>query len=82
MEDKVDKLTTKVEQQKIADGHGVLDKVEDVVRMKLQDDKEEEYELQRRKSNSIIYGLTASLEEEVGKQQEEDTGKLAEMLKP
>ena len=42
VEAKVNKLTAKVEQQKIADGYGVLDEAEDVVRMELQDDKEEE----------------------------------------
>ena len=57
----VDKMTAKVEKQKIADGHGVLDKVEDVVRKKLQDDKQEEYE-QQRNSNISVHGVAESQE--------------------
>ena len=53
----------------------MLDRVEDAVRMKLQEDKEENEDLMRRKTSIIVHGLKESSDEkfETRKQHDEDT---------
>ena len=60
VEEKVDKLMITVATQRKLEGHLVKDCVDDVVRIKLQEDDEEAEELRKRKTSVIIHGLEES----------------------
>ena len=57
VEEKVDKLVETMSKKQILDSHYVHDCVEDAVRIKLQEDREEVDEIRKRATNIIIHGL-------------------------
>jgi hypothetical protein len=54
-----------IEKQRKADSHFVHDCVEDVVKMKLKEDREEAEEVNKRRCNVIINGLRESTEADI-----------------
>lgn len=80
VENKVDKLVATVEKQSKLDNHNVLDRVEDAVRLKLQEDKEENEELMRRKTSIIIHGVKESSSEQSETRRKHDEDEITAIL--
>jgi len=80
VENKLDKLAETVEKQKILEGHCVLDRVEDVVRSKFREDKEEEEEIDKRKTSIIVHGLKESTDCDAEARKKSDESDIINML--
>jgi len=83
VEEKVDKIVETMEtmeKQKKNDSHLVHDCVEDAVRLKLQEDREETEEIQKRKTSVIIHGLIESADAEPEKRRKYDEDVIIDML--
>ena len=74
----MNKLVTTVEKQ--LNEHYVLDRVEDVVRSKFKEDKEEEEELNKRKASIIVHGLKESMDSETDVRKTSDESNIINML--
>ena len=79
VEEKVTKLVATVEKQR-TDNHELRDCVQDAVRDKLQEDKDEVDDLQRRSTNIIIHGLREIPEEDSEARRKDEMDQLQEML--
>jgi len=79
VEEKVIKLVETVEKQR-ADSHDLRDCVQDAVREKLQEDKEELDDIKRRSTNVIIYGLAEVADTDKDVRQQHDDDELQEIL--
>ena len=79
VEAKVTKLTETVEKQR-ADSHELRDCVQDAVRIKLQEDKEEMEDIMKRSKNIIIHGLKEVPDEHTESQQNAEEEQLQDML--
>jgi len=79
VEAKVTKLTETVEKQRV-DNHELRDCVQDAVRTKLQEDKEETEDIMKRSKNIIIHGLKEVTDEHTDLQQKAEEEQLEHML--
>jgi len=79
VEEKVTKLVETVEKQRAAN-HDLRDCVQDAVREKLQEDKEELDDIKRRSTNVIIHGLTEVVDTDKNERQKHDDDELLEIL--
>ena len=83
VEEKMDKIVETMEtmeKHKKDESHLVHDCVEDAVRLKLQEDREEVEEIQKRKTSVIIHGLAESADTESEKRRKYDEDVIIDML--
>lgn len=79
VEEKVTMLVETVEKQRAA-SHDLRDCVQDAVREKLQEDKEELDDIKRRSTNVIIHGLTEAVDTDKDVRQQHDKDEFQEIL--
>ena len=79
VEEEIIKLVETVEKQR-ADNHDLRDCVQDAVREKLQEDKEELDDIKRRSTNVIIHGLTEAMDTDKDVRQKYDEDALQDIL--
>lgn len=80
VEEKVDKLAAVVEKQGKLEGHAVLDCVDSAVRLKLQEDRDEAEEIDRRRNSVIIHGLLEPLDSNPEDRKKTDEDSLTQLL--
>ena len=79
VDEKVSKLVATVE-RKCADDHNLRDCVQDAVREKLQEDKEEIDDIRRRSNNIIIHGLKEITGEDADARNKAEEDQLVDLL--
>ena len=80
VEEKVDKLMESMEKQRKTESHLVHDCVEEAVRMKLQEDREEAEEVNKRRTSIIIHGMKESDATELEDMKKEDEEEIVNLL--
>lgn len=80
VEEKVDKLVQSLEQQRKTDSHFVLNCVEDALGIKLQEDREEAEEVNKRRNCIIMHGLKESTEADYEGRMKNDEEEIINLL--